>query len=183
MQIFQFYFVVDLEVETLKLLHFRCWFETRSHRDFFSRIRDLVLWRAEIRLRPAVIILWGGIEVTVMMVVVVLRGGVVVVMVVVGIVDICVREEQGRRGGRRVLGGSGDACRQSAVALDGTVPTRRAHLRSAGAGQQSSDIPTNLTAALAESQTLNSNYKVLLKCSYLLRSVLLLFLDRSSSLS
>lgn len=99
MQIFEFYFVVDLEAETLKLLHFRCRFETRSHWDFFSRIRDLVLWRAEIRLRPAVIILWGGIEVTVMMVVVVLRGGVVVVMVVVGIVDICVREEQGGRGG------------------------------------------------------------------------------------
>lgn len=68
-----------------------------------------------------------------MMVVVVLRGGVVVVMVVVGIVDICVREEQGGRGGGRVLGGCGDACRQSSVALNGTVPTRRAHLRSAGA--------------------------------------------------
>lgn len=162
MQIFEFYFVVDLEAETLKLLHFRCRFETRSHWDFFSRIRDLVLWRAEIRLRPAVIILWGGIEVTVMMVVVVLRGGVVVVMVVVGIVDICVREEQGGRGGWRVLGGGGDACRQGAVALDGTVPTRRAHLRSAGAGQQSWDIPTNLTPVLPESQAFNPNYKGLL---------------------
>lgn len=93
------------------------------------------MWRAEIRLRPAVVILRGGVEVTVVVVVVVLRGGVVVVMVVVVAVDIGVREEEGRCGRRRVLGG-GDACRQSSVALDGTVPTRRAHLRSAGGRQK-----------------------------------------------
>lgn len=100
-------------------------------------LQRLVLRCAEIRLRPAVVILWGGIEVTVMMVVVVvLRGGVVVVVVVVVTVDIRVRKEEGSCGRRRVLGG-GDACRQSSVALDGTVPTRCAHLRSAGGGQKS----------------------------------------------
>lgn len=93
----------------------------------------LVVWCAEIRLRAAVVILRGGIEVTVMMVGVVLRGGVVVVMVVVVTVDICVCKEEGSCGRRRVLG-SGDASSQSSVALDGTVPTRCAHLRSAGGG-------------------------------------------------
>lgn len=102
----------------------------------FCWFQRLVLWCAEIRLRPAVVILWGGIEVTVMMVVVALRGGVVVVMVVVVTVDIRIRKEEGRCGRRRVLRG-GDACRQSSVALDGTVPTRCAHLRSAGGGQKS----------------------------------------------
>lgn len=93
------------------------------------------MWRAEIRLRAAVVILWGGIEVTVMVIlVVVLRGGVVVVMVVVATVDVRVREEEGSCGRRGVLRG-GNACRQSSVALDGTVPTRCAHLRSAGGGQ------------------------------------------------
>lgn len=107
----------------------------------FWWFQRLVLWCAEIRLRPAVVILWGGIEVTVMMVVVVLRGGVVVVVVVVVTVDIRVRKEERSCGRRRVLGG-GDACRQSSVALDGTVPTRCAHLRSAGGRQKSWDIHT-----------------------------------------
>lgn len=98
---------------------------------------------AEVCLRPAVAILWGGIEVAVMMVVVVLRGGVVVVMVVVVAVDIRVCKEEGSCGRRRVLV-CGDACRQSSVALDGTVPTRCAHLRRAGGGQKSGDIHTNL---------------------------------------
>lgn len=123
------------------------------------------MWRAEICLRATVIILWGGIEVTVMMVVV-LRGGVVVVMVVVGIVDIRVCEEEGGRGGRCVLGG-GDACRQSSVALDGTVPTRCAHLRSAG-GHKSEDFHTNLsttglTPVLPAFQALNPRDKLFLK--------------------
>lgn len=100
----------------------------------FCGSRCLVLWRAETRLRPAVVILRGGVEVTVMVVVVVLRGGVVVVVVVVVAVDVGVGEEEGSRGRRRLLGG-GHACRQSAVALDGAVPTGCAHLRSAGGGQ------------------------------------------------
>lgn len=101
----------------------------------FCAFRCLVLWCAEIRLRAAVVILWGGIEVTVMMVVVVLRGGVVVMMVVVVTVDIGVCKEEGSCGRRRVLG-SGDACRQGSVALDGTVPTGCAHLSSAGGGEK-----------------------------------------------
>lgn len=100
----------------------------------FCRRQRLVLRRAEIGLRPAVVVLRGGVEVTVMVVVVVLRGGVVVVMVVVVIVDVGVREEEGGRGGRRVLGGGGGvgrARRQGSVALDGSVPAGRAHLRGA----------------------------------------------------
>lgn len=61
----------------------------------------LILRGAEIRLRPTVIILRRGIEVTVMMmvVVVVLRRGVVVVMVVVVTLDVRVGKEEGGRGG------------------------------------------------------------------------------------
>ena len=60
----------------------------------------LILWGAEIGLRPAVIILWRGIVVTVMMVVVVvvLWGGVVVV-VVVGTLDVTVGKEHRGGGG------------------------------------------------------------------------------------
>lgn len=94
------------------------------------------MWRAEIWLRAAVVILRGGIEVTVMVVVVVLGSGVVVVVVVVAAVDVGVGEEEGGCGRRGVLCG-GHACRQSSVALDGTVPAGSAHLRSAGGGQTS----------------------------------------------
>lgn len=92
-----------------------------------------ILWGAEVRLRPTVIILWGGVEVTVMVVVVVvvLRGGVVVVMVVVVTLDVSVGKEEWGCGGWGLLGGC-NARRQSPVALDGAVPTRRTQLGSGG---------------------------------------------------
>lgn len=99
---------------------------------FYDGLRS-ILWGAEVRLRPAVIILWRRVEVTVMVmvVVVVLRGGVVVVMVVVVTLDVSVgKEERGR--GRWWLLGRCDALCQSPIALDGAIPTRRTQLRSGG---------------------------------------------------
>lgn len=61
----------------------------------FYKGSRLVLWCAEMRLWPAVVILWRGVKVTVMMLVVVLWGGVVVVMMTV---DVCIGEEEGGRG-------------------------------------------------------------------------------------
>lgn len=95
--------------------------------------RCSILWGAEIRLRAAVITLRRGEVVTVMavlvvVVVVVLWGGVVVVMVTL---DVAVGEEEGGRGRRRLQGGR-KARRQSSVALNGAVPTRRGQLGSGG---------------------------------------------------
>lgn len=99
----------------------------------FTKGPRLILWGAEIRLRPTVIILWRGIEVTVMMmvVVVVLRGGVVVVMVVMVTLDVRVGKEEGGRGRCRLLGGCDARC-QTSVALDGAIPTGCTHLGSGG---------------------------------------------------
>lgn len=99
---------------------------------FYDGLRS-ILWGAEVRLRPAVIILWRRVEVTVMVmvVVVVLRGGVVVVMVVVVTLDVSVGKEERGRGRWWLLGGC-DALCQSPVALDGAIPTRRTQLRSGG---------------------------------------------------
>lgn len=59
----------------------------------------LILRGAEIRLRPAVVILRRGVEGAVVVVVgVVLRGGVVVVVVVVVALDVGVGEEERGRG-------------------------------------------------------------------------------------
>lgn len=92
----------------------------------------LILWGAEICLRPTVIILWCGVVVTVMMVVVVvvLRGR-VVVMVVMVTLDVSISEEDGGGGRWRLLGRS-DTCCQGPIALDGAVPTGCTQLRSCG---------------------------------------------------
>lgn len=88
------------------------------------------------------VILWRGVEVTVMVVVLVLlvlvvgvvllRGGVVVVVVVLLALDVGVGEEE-RRGGGGGRGGGllgrGHAHCQGPVALDGAVPAGGAGLR------------------------------------------------------
>ena len=101
---------------------------TRTGRSFVR----LILWGAEVCLRPAVIILWRGIVVTVMMVVVVvvLWGGVVVVVVVVTL-DVPVGKEHRGGGGGGLMGGR-RARRRSPGALDGPVPTGRSQLGGAG---------------------------------------------------
>lgn len=93
----------------------------------------LILRGAEVGLRPGVIILRRGVEVTVVMVVVVvvLRRRIVVVMVVIVALDVGVGEQERGRGGRRVLDRGHARC-QSSVALDGAVPAGHAQLGGGG---------------------------------------------------
>lgn len=97
------------------------------HLSIFCKGSRLVLWCAEMRLWPAVVILRCGVKVTVMMLVVVLWGGVVVVMMTV---DVCIGEEEGC-GWWRLVGGH-NACSQRSIALDRAVPTRCSQLGRGG---------------------------------------------------
>lgn len=112
-------------------------------------------------------------------VVVVLRRRVVVVMVVMVALDVGVGEQEGGRGGRRVLD-RGHARRQRSVALDGAVPAGHAQLGGGGeetGGWDKKREKSSICGGQGGLYVCRASV-----CAHLARSGLLL-LDRSSSLS
>lgn len=114
--------------------HLEPWHPQRTPPVFRSGIvlllwfTGLILLRAEVRLRAAVIVLRRGVVVSVMLlVVVVLRCGVKVVMVVVSL-DVPIGKQHRGSGGGRLRGHH--AARQSPITWNGAVPSGCSHLRS-----------------------------------------------------